>query len=223
MTHFSALVSDLDGTLMDSEPVHCAAWLSVLAEHGLQFDTAWFEQWIGTSDRYLAKHIVERHTLSGVTVRDLQLAKQQRYHRQIASEGQTFEGIPEVIARIAGRFPMAIATNSSRSDADHAFQATRIDRFARAVITADDVAQLKPAPDIYLRAAELLEIDPRHCIAVEDSPAGSQAAKSAGMYVLGLVHTQPREKMMAADELFTYPVDAFRRVEALLQIQLSVS
>ena len=223
MINFSALVSDLDGTLMDSEPVHCAAWLAVLSEQGLDFDADWFEQWIGTSDRYLAEHVIQDYSLPGVSVRQLQRAKQQRYHHKIASEGQTFTGIPEVLSRIASQFPVAIATNSSRSDADHAFQATRIDRFARAVVTADDVEQLKPAPDMYLRAAQLLDMAPERCIAVEDSPAGSQAAKAAGMYVLGLIHTHDEEKMSAADELFIHPVDAFRRVEMLLQTQLSVS
>lgn len=223
MINFSALVSDLDGTLMDSEPVHCAAWLSVLSDHGLDFDTDWFEQWIGTSDSYLAEHVIQEHELPGISVKDLQRAKQKRYHRKISSEGQTFGGIPEVLARIASQFPVAIATNSSRSDADHAFQATRINRFARTVVTADDVANLKPAPDMYLRAAQLLDIAPERCIAVEDSPAGSQAAKTAGMYVLGLIHTHDKEKMSAADEFFIHPVDAFRRVEMLLQTQLSVS
>lgn len=216
MTTYTALISDLDGTLMDSEPVHCTAWLAVLAERGLRFDADWFEQWIGTSDRYLAEHVLREHDLPGVTVRDLQSAKQARYHRTIESEGQTFAGIPERLERIARRFPVAIATNSSRTDADHAFKATRIDRFARAVVTADDVAHLKPAPDIYLKAAALLKIAPECCIAVEDSPAGSSAAKAAGMYVIGLVHTQSKEKMAAADEFFVHPADAFDRVEELL-------
>jgi HAD superfamily hydrolase (TIGR01509 family) len=196
--------------------------LAVLSKYGLAYDAEWFEQWIGTSDRYLAEHVLQEHVLPDLTVLDLQQAKQQRYHRMIENEGQTFHGITEVLERIAGQFPVAIATNSSRSDAHHAFKATRIDRFARAIVTADDVEQLKPAPDIYLKAAQLIKMNPEHCIAVEDSPAGSKAAKAAGMYVIGLVHTQSKENMSAADELFIHPVEAFLRVEEILKAKVPI-
>jgi sugar-phosphatase len=66
-------------------------------------------------------------------------------------------------------------------------------------ITADDVKAGKPAPDGYLLAASRLNVKPSHCVAVEDTPAGIQAAKAAGMKVIGIASTRPREKLTQAD------------------------
>ncbi len=212
---FQAIIFDLDGTLVDSEPIHCTAWLETLAGHGLEYDHGWFEQWIGTSDRTLAEHVIREHALE-LEVSHLQLAKQEHYHRLIVTEGRLFNGVAEALDRFGRRFPLAIATNSSRLDAEHVFKATGLDKLVRTVVTADDVDNLKPEPDIFLLAAERLAVAPGHCVVIEDSPAGSEAAHRAGMYVLGLTSSQPAERMGWAHELFARTELALARLEELV-------
>ena len=211
MNNYRGLLCDLDGTLADSEPLHRTAWLEVLErDHDLRFDEHWFEQYIGTSDRFLAADVIGTHDLS-VSDEDLIQRKQSSFQATMRKRGQSFPGIEPVLRQIADRFPMAIATNSGRADTDVVIPALRLDRFTDVVVTATDVANLKPAPDIYLLAAKQLGLPPNECIAIEDSPPGGQAAKAAGCYLIGL-----NEKVTGADEVVTDNAAALQRAYELL-------
>lgn len=186
MTNFLGLLCDLDGTLADTEPQHCTAWLEMLADDfQLSYDEHWFEQWIGTSDRTVAAWVIETHELT-VSVDELTSAKQHRFHEIVRTSGRSFPGVAEQLTAISGNYPLAIATNSGRSDTDVVVPALGLDVFTDIIVTATDVANLKPAPDIYLLAAERLGLPADRCIAIEDSQPGGAAAKAAGCYLIGL-------------------------------------
>ncbi|MEL6357205.1 MAG: HAD family phosphatase [Bacteroidota bacterium] len=216
MPQFKALLSDLDGTLVNTEPLHADAWLAVLAKHDLYFDHHWFEQWIGTSDRFLAENVIEKHGLD-VVVRDLQNDKQQIYHSYVAQANPIFPKLPPLLSTIQGLVPIAVATNSGRKDAEAVFTATGIPTFIQASVTADDVDQLKPAPDMYLLAAKLLDVSTTSSLVCEDSVAGLTGAKAAGCYAIAIAHGQDRAKFAAADEIVEEPHEAFMRVLELLR------
>ncbi|MEO0732107.1 MAG: HAD family phosphatase [Bacteroidota bacterium] len=208
-----ALLCDLDGTLADTEPQHCAAWLQMLtADYDLHYDEHWFEQWIGTSDRSVAAWLIEKHQL-GAAVDAMIVAKQHRFHELVRSDGRSFPGVPEALARISGRYPLAIATNSGRADTDVVIPALGLDRFTDVIVTATDVENLKPAPDIYLLAANRLGMDPTQCIAIEDSGPGGVAAKAAGCYLIGL-----NEGVTGADEVITDNARALNHALELLAV-----
>lgn len=215
MPRFKAYISDLDGTLVDSEPQHADAWLEVLADHGLQYDHQWFEQYIGTSDSFLARDVIKENGLHH-TVRELQTEKQSRYHEMMRQAGKCFPGVLEGLAAIAAKYPVAIATNSGRNDAEVVFDATGLRPFAGISVTADDVEQLKPSPEMFFKAATLLGVPPGQCIVCEDSPAGSKGAKAAGCYVIGITSSQPAEKLSMADEVVADSATALARVLELL-------
>jgi len=186
MSNYLALLCDLDGTLADTEPQHCAGWIDALAEdHGLDYDEHWFDQWIGTSDTLVAEWIIKEHALK-VTAAELIAAKQVRFHAAVRATGRGFPGVAEQLALVAARFPLAIATNSGRDDADVVVPALGLDNFTDVVVTATDVVNLKPAPDIYQLAAQRLNVPPTSCVAIEDSTPGGAAAKAAGCYLIGL-------------------------------------
>jgi HAD superfamily hydrolase (TIGR01509 family) len=210
-----AIIFDLDGTLVDSETVHCYAWLKILANRGYHYDEHWFEQWIGTADRFLAADVIAEHKLT-IHPLELQLEKEALFHDLVQQKNRAYPGIEKALAILQKRIPLAIATNSSSLDAEKIFISTPLDRYMQTVVTSSDVKKLKPAPDMYLLAAERLGVSPRACLVVEDSPAGSQAAQKAGMYVLGLTSSQPKDKMTAAQEWFAQPAEAMQRLLALL-------
>ena len=208
---YKGLLCDLDGTLADSEPLHCRAWLALLDEaYGQHYDEHWFEQWVGTSDRVVAGWLLEQHDWD-TTVDQLIGQKQDRFHAAVRADASAFAGVPEILERIARRFPLAIATNSGRADADLMIACTGLDRFTDVSVTASDVAHMKPEPDIYLLAAERLGLPPGACIAIEDSGPGGVAAKAAGCYLIGLT-----DKVDTADEYADTNSGALQRAYDLL-------
>ncbi len=206
-----AIIFDLDGTLVQTEPVHCEAWLQVLGRRGYSYDEEWFSQWIGTADRFLAQSVIEEHHLP-IPARVLQKEKEVLFHKLVVQKNQAFPGIEEGLQELHGVLPLAIATNSARRDTHFVFQSTPIATYMKAILTADDVQELKPAPEMYLSAARQLGVKPECCLVMEDSPAGSLAARRAGMYVLGLTSSQPKNKMTTADEWWENPQAGIRRL-----------
>lgn len=203
------VIFDLDGTLVDSEPLHMEAWFESLAFHELHFPHEWFDRFIGQADRVLAEYVVEAHRLDAA-VEDLLDRKRRTYHALAAEKATLFPGIWEGLKVLNGRYPMAIATSSSNEDAAAVFHATQVNDFFRAIVTADDVPRLKPAPDCYRIASERLQLPPAHCIAVEDSISGVTAAKTAGLFTIGVTTSQPPHALTAADLVLPDAVAAMR-------------
>jgi beta-phosphoglucomutase len=95
-------------------------------------------------------------------------------------------GITDWLAHVSGA-PIALATNAERANVDFVLDGGGLRRYFDAIVDGSQVERPKPAPDVYLRAAELLEIPPRNCIVFEDSPVGVAAAVAAGMRVVGVL------------------------------------
>lgn len=178
------MVFDCDGVLVDSEPVSRAAWCQTLAENGIDVESE-LERWTGTTDVHIARHYSE---LAGVSAEDLLDRASQALARLIETQGvDVFEDAMQAVAEaVTAELAVAVATNSERWRLEALLSAAGIAGRIPVSVARDDVARPKPAPDIYLRAAELLGVGPRRCLVVEDSPTGITAALRAGMRVVAL-------------------------------------
>ncbi|HEY6779320.1 MAG TPA: HAD-IA family hydrolase [Thermoleophilaceae bacterium] len=126
---------------------------------------------------------------------------------------ETIEGVA-ALYRALPDGARAVATSASRETALARFEAAGLP-LPRVLVTADDVAAGKPAPDCYLLAAALLDVPPADCIVVEDAPAGIDAARGAGMRVIALTTTHPAFELVEADVCLGDPDDLTRVVERL--------
>jgi HAD superfamily hydrolase (TIGR01509 family) len=181
---FDAVIFDCDGTLVDSMSAHFEAWCCALTLHGAAgvFREDVFFAMGGRPSNDIVLELNDEYGLK-LNPESVALAKREAYLKRLDSVSL----IDEVAAfanSLRGRVPMAIATGSNRMVVEKTLQAVGVSDWFDEVVTSDDVCEGKPAPDVFLRAAKLLGVDPRRCLALEDAPAGILAAQRAGMQVL---------------------------------------
>jgi HAD superfamily hydrolase (TIGR01509 family) len=181
---FDAVIFDCDGTIVDSMPAHFEAWCEALAIHGAAgiFKEDVFFSMGGRPTKDIVVELNGEYNLRLDPVA-VALAKRECFLKRL----NTLTLIEEVAAfaeSLRGKVPMAIATGGSRFVIEKTLKIVGISDWFDEVVTADDVVHGKPAPDIFLRAAKLLGVDPTKCLALEDAPAGILSARRAGMQVI---------------------------------------
>jgi HAD superfamily hydrolase (TIGR01509 family) len=179
----AAVVFDLDGLLLDTESVWTHAEAELFARHGRTFGAAEKRRLLGTSGPKAAGILAEMLDLPGegialaITVRDL-------VWEELEAGAPVRPGAVELVTALASRgVPIGVASNSI---VDRALDFSVLDVPFGVVLGGDEVANPKPAPDLYLAACRGLGADPAHAIALEDSPPGVAAAKAAGLKVIGV-------------------------------------
>jgi HAD superfamily hydrolase (TIGR01509 family) len=176
-----AVVFDLDGLMVDSEPLAKEAWRAFLARYGHALDEKTISAVLGLRLMDTSRLIKERFKLP-LSVGQIAAGRSELFLASLAGNLRPLPGLLELLQEVDARGLLrAVATSSPAFYAPVALREIGVaDGFA-AVITGDVVANGKPAPDIYLAAAAALGVSPVLCLALEDSPNGVQAAKAAGM------------------------------------------
>jgi len=189
------VVFDLDGVLIDSEPLHLRAYQEVLAGYGRSLSRhEYYARFIVYSDW----EVLEQLLPDPGAVETAVAAKQRRYLELMGAGPPAFADGLALLRRTDG-WRVALATGSRHEEAEQLLRGLGIrDRF-RAIVTADDCVRGKPDPEPYLRAAQGLGLPAGRCVAVEDAPGGVRAAKAAGMRCVGVTHSCPRERLREAD------------------------
>lgn len=212
MKRYDAIIFDLDGVIVDSEPRHERAFREIFHElgygenHGIHFP-----DYIGRSDRALWQDFVEKHQ-PPQPLEELLAAKQNRLIQILRREQPIFPGLPELVEALATRYLLAVASGSNHPVIDEVLAMKQLRRFFPVVASTQDVGRSKPAPDVFLHAARLLGVPPAQCCVIEDSAAGVTAARAAGMDVIAITHSLPREQLAGA----THVVDTFAEIQRLL-------
>ncbi|UNP87654.1 beta-phosphoglucomutase family hydrolase [Aeromonas encheleia] len=176
---YDALIFDMDGTLVDSMPLHLDAWELTSAEFGLPFDRVQLNEYGGIPTRKIVAILAEQHGLS-IDIEAFARRKIALYMEQIDKAG-VFPQMWELVRQHHGKVPMGIGTGSPRNQAERILRSTGLDAYISVLVSADDVTNHKPHPDTFLRVAELLGANPANCLVFEDTRIGIQAGKAAGM------------------------------------------
>jgi len=207
-----AVIFDMDGVIVDSEPRHERAFLEVLREigyadcHGLRFS-----DYIGRADREIWVDFLARHE-PVQTIEELLAMKRERVVEIIRREQPVFDGLPELIKKLVAHYRLAVASGSERQVVQEVLSLNGLRGFFSAVVSSADVTRGKPAPDIFLRAAELLNVSPTDCWVIEDSKPGVAAGVAAGMRVIAITNTHAATELTQADHV----VSRYDEVERLL-------
>jgi beta-phosphoglucomutase len=184
-----ALLFDMDGVLIHSNPEHRKAWHAFIGQYGLR-----------TTDEVLTRlhgkrndRIIRELFGPGLEEEEVQrrcAAKEEVYRSIVATRVREIlvPGILPFLEHYRAA-PMAVATNAERANLSFLLDSTGLAQFFRVALDGNQVEKPKPDPEIYLRAAELLGVAPVNAIVFEDSPYGVEAARAAGMRVIGLSTT----------------------------------
>lgn len=180
----SALLFDWDGTLVDSQPANYRAMAAALAADGVTLEPTWFEARTGLSSAELVRTLADDRGIQlPRAVAEIVRDRDERFLRAI-NEVRLYPAVAAVVTACHGRLPMAVASGGGRRVIEVTLRGLPIrDRFD-VLVTREDVEHGKPAPDIFLLAAELLGVRPERCVVYEDSEQGVAAAHAAGMKVI---------------------------------------
>lgn len=181
---FEAVIFDCDGTLVDSMPAHFDAWCEALASFGAGgvFKEDVFFAMGGRPTKDIVVDLNSEYDLR-LDPDAVALAKREAYLAKLGKI-EFIDEVADFARALRGRMPMAVASGGSRYVVEKTLKLMGCSDWFDEVVTADDVQNGKPAPDIFLKAAQLMGVAPEKCLVLEDAPPGVIAAQAAGMQVI---------------------------------------
>ncbi len=205
-----AIAFDLDGTLSDTEPLHFEAFTEVLRPAGIEIRrTDYFTRLIGLNDHDCFATLLREHGQDAdeARVADLIERKAAVYGAIIANRDVLYAGAEAFVRRCAERFPLIVVTGTLHAEAEAILRRAGLRELFVDIIAAEDTARGKPEPDGFLTALGRLgfmlrphpSIVAAECLAIEDTAAGVEAARRAGMKVLALCQTAVESDLRGAD------------------------
>lgn len=222
----TGVVFDFDGIIVDSEPLHYRAFQKVLQPLGAGFTwQEYVDRYMGFDDRDAFREAfkVNGLPLDNAALAGLIAAKAALFH-EVAAEGVVpYSGVVELVRALTGKVPLAICSGALRSDIEPVLRMLALDDAFDCLVTAEDVAASKPDPASYRLAVQQLQqrfpaaaIVADRVIAIEDTPAGIESARGAGLKVLAVTNSYPAADLSAADRVVA-ALSAIS-VEELLQL-----
>ena len=196
----NAVLWDMDGVIVDSNPHHARAWIKTLANHGVELTPEQYAEFAGRRDSDTIRYYM------GIKVTDKMIAdisrEKQATYRQIAqAEGiKALPGVIELIKRIdSSNTPQALVTSSPWKNVDLVLSALGIDDCFDVIVGPETTLHGKPHPEGYLLAAKVADVDPWNCVIIEDSIAGVQAGKRIGAFVIAVTNTTTKKELAKAN------------------------
>jgi beta-phosphoglucomutase len=189
-----AVIFDMDGVLVDSYQAHFESWCQTVHAHGLDMTEKQFAETFGRTTREIIAALWG-DAVAGDQVAKWDQEKELAYRVIIDADFPEMHGAGNLLAslKLAG-LKLAVGSSGTPENVELVLEHLGTDLFAAAV-TARDVTHGKPHPEVFLKAAAKLHVEPLNCAVIEDAPAGIQAARSAGMIAIAITGTAPREKL----------------------------
>jgi HAD superfamily hydrolase (TIGR01509 family) len=186
---FDAVVFDMDGLMFDTEHLFFRVADEFMTGHGRRFTESMMAAMIGRRAEEAGKVF---HTMGGLTDRpvvEIMSDVKSLFYQRMLTDSNKMPGLVELLEMLASlNIPKSVATSSSRSHAESLIGHHGILEHFQFLVTSEDVNRGKPDPEIYLKSARQLKIDPSRILVLEDSVAGLHAAKSAGAFAVGVPH-----------------------------------
>ncbi len=209
---FDAACFDMDGTLDDSEPVHCLAYRKVLTRFGKTLsDEDYNRRFTGATDNFIATSLIGEHKLP-ISVEAFLKEKEALFIELIDGHAVALPGVVKTLEALRAQgVKLAVASSASLEAIETVLGALKIRHYFSVIASGEEVANSKPAPDVFLLAAQRLGVTPSRCLAFEDSENGTRAAAAAEMHCIaipcqstrGQDHSAARQILASMEEFDT--------------------
>ncbi len=227
---FKAILFDFDGVIVDSEEYHYEAFRRIFEEEGFSLSREiYYQRCLGFNDaqciRWGMKETGKIEEAGGI---ERLVERKAAYFQELFDQRiRFFPGVCAFIRSAAEKYPIAVTSMARRGEIEAALQRAGLSHLFRVIVSGEDIEKTKPHPEAYRKTLCLLNdhlsltetgraIRPRECLVVEDSRAGIQSAKAAGMHVLALAQTEDPRRLKAADRVLpSLEGIALEEVEAL--------
>jgi len=195
-----AAIFDLDGTLLDNNYYHRISWIAYLKNAGRNITEEEFNENMNGRTNHDAVQYIFGKDLSEEKITNITLEKEAVYREMYAQYIKPVPGLINLLEFFRNKgLLMAIATSGIQPNIDFMFDHVPIKPYFKAVINSAHITNGKPDPEIYLKTASTLNVQPEHCLVFEDAVVGIEAAKSAGMKVVAVATTEDKKELSNAD------------------------
>ncbi|HPA63365.1 MAG TPA: beta-phosphoglucomutase family hydrolase [Spirochaetota bacterium] len=174
-----ALIFDIDGTLVDTMEIHYKAWEKMFAQQGFNYPREVFYELAGIPTYKIVPILNERFNLK--LDPEETMNEKEKYFMELFGAVKEIKVVSDIARKYHGVLPMSLGTGGRKDIAQMTMETVGLSKYFNIMVAADDVIHHKPAPDTFLKCAELMGVEPRFCQVFEDGELGLQAARTAGM------------------------------------------
>ncbi len=211
-----AVIWDFDGVIIDTADYHFKAWKSAFDKNGINLTPEQFRMTFGQKNNAIIRSVLGKD-VPAETINTIACQKEVIFREIIVNNLKALPGAIELLTSVKKcGFKVALASSAPMFNINLLLKTLNIEPYFPVVISADDVTEGKPNPQVFLLAAQKLGVNPADCVVIEDAIAGVAAAKRAGMYCLAVTTTHPRaclgEADSVVDTLATVSVNDIKRL-----------
>jgi beta-phosphoglucomutase len=199
MKQLTTIIFDLDGVIIDTEPLHARTKRMAFDHYGVSVPENLYAEFKGRSDEDMVRYVVEHYGAASLEWKDV-LARKHELFSEHAGEIEVVPGALEFIAAARGHFDkLALVTSAIRRNQEYASRRFGLSSFFDVIVTGEDITRTKPDPEGYLAALSRLGVSPESCLVLEDSINGVASANAAGCAVVAITTSFTAEELAEAN------------------------